>query len=683
MSRVKQDHATLFSTGESTIHHEEVGRHRNCNKVQYFPSKSPERHRPRKPAYSQSDSQIRSLPGSPVCSPAGSRSSSPVGIHAGSAVKSKSKHAARHGQAGNILREAASQPREPSRTHCPLLKQAVHQNPSHAAWKTYCRRPSSPACSPAVSRSSGPTDSSARSFSGSQTSHPDSGPKGLLAPSCSYFRSLSNSCPDLTDSGPYSFLIPPESYAHSLSGSLYNIPDSGPRSLEIEVNSQKTSEQSSPPQKFGVNKMKKKVRSEKDRLMGSPVNSHASSRVCRLPDTNQPHSSVSSRALQHKAVGAPIRLAACPTEGIGNKPTNNKVAPCAQGPAWTPKTGPMCMPASRRTGPWIQRSSRRGSSPAALATVSRKPMVGHFKVWESNSESSSPSLYITTIEDEYGQRRHHVKGLQNLPAERGVRYDEWDWELVMIVADNEYAVQDWTHSVVGHWLKDLINSYQENIILIMKSVKNGLYIKVILEVLREDGSIGEKVREAYEIFVRMIEKFAVSPDITHVQFQSQDTIRVRHGAMYGHYLRAQDDNVRMDNCSNPPAHEFTCYTFSGLDETDGLPGQTIFLCVLQEPQTNYFLVPCGKSPRLRAIQGTELDIKIEHITQADPRFFRMIQAGGGQGTYFLKPLVFKDYYLEFNVHRGLTLQRCEPPPYVRCETARNFTFEFIPVGRAM
>nr|KAG5708237.1 hypothetical protein BaRGS_021171 [Batillaria attramentaria] len=71
----------------------------------------------------------------------------------------------------------------------------------------------------------------------------------------------------------------------------------------------------------------------------------------------------------------------------------------------------------------------------------------------------------------------------------GIRYDEWDWELVMIVADNEYAVQDWTHSVVGHWLKDLIDSYQENIILIMKSVKNGLYIKVILEVLREDGSI--------------------------------------------------------------------------------------------------------------------------------------------------------------------------------------------------
>ncbi|KAK7499233.1 hypothetical protein BaRGS_00009493 [Batillaria attramentaria] len=297
---------------------------------------------------------------------------------------------------------------------------------------------------------------------------------------------------------------------------------------------------------------------------------------------------------------------------------------------------------------------------------------------------SSPSLYITTIEDEYGQRRHHVKGLRiNLPAERGIRYDEWDWELVMIVADNEYAVQDWTHSVVGHWLKDLIDSYQENIILIMKSVKNGLYIKVILEVLREDGSIGEKVREAYEIFVRMIEKFAVSPDITHVQFQSQDTIRVRHGAMCRHYLRAQDDNVRMDNCSNPPAHEFTCYTFSGLDETDGLPGQTIFLCVLQEPQTNYFLVPRGKSPKLRAIQGTELDIKIEHITQADPRFFRMIQAGSGQGTYFLKPLVFKDYYLEFNVHRGLTLQRCEPPPYDRCETARNFTFEFIPVGRAM
>lgn len=311
----------------------------------------------------------------------------------------------------------------------------------------------------------------------------------------------------------------------------------------------------------------------------------------------------------------------------------------------------------------------------AGAVCDVKLMMGHY---ELGTTSCGPSLCITTVVGDGQDRcKHHLRGLSKCS---GYKYDEWDWEVLRV---NEETVLGWTHCVLTDRLQQL-QKKEENIHLVLRHVNEESTgaIDIILNIIRdltEDGSLGEKLRAVYEVTLRMSQKVAASPNIKHVRFDRPHYIRVRHGALKGRYLTASRDSVSMDLTTEPPKHIFRCYTFHGQDQTDG---EAVFLCVLQEIAADSYLVPCPKfSPKLRSVQASLLDVHVEQIKTADPRFFCMVQAGQEDDTFFLRPLVYKDFYLCYDVVNNLKLQRCKTPPYAPGNsgdnTSSNFTFEFI------
>ncbi|PVD19122.1 hypothetical protein C0Q70_21684 [Pomacea canaliculata] len=336
-------------------------------------------------------------------------------------------------------------------------------------------------------------------------------------------------------------------------------------------------------------------------------------------------------------------------------------------------------------------------------------------------QDTTASFYVTTFKGD--RHRHYVTGVDRLSS-----YLECQLWLV-----NSHNVFHWTHEMLTHWLRELEALDQETVLtLVATTYKNNRRVDTYLEVVfipihldgRGVGSQGKKsvcdcrkknsnssggggsnssgggggnssgggggnssgdggcsnMKHGYEILIRAIQKQTVIIKVTNVSFQRPaQQIRIRHGAQYGHFLRAESNcqSLSMTYDASGCEHVFTCYKFVGDDDT---LDRVVFLCVLQVYGKSQFIVPSPTSSRLTTLKSSALDTSIDSLKEADPRFFAMVTSGQGEETYFLRPLMFQNYFIYYDAVDGLKLKLCDPPPYDErfLENVSNFTFEFLP-----
>ncbi|KAK7090744.1 hypothetical protein V1264_010504 [Littorina saxatilis] len=233
-------------------------------------------------------------------------------------------------------------------------------------------------------------------------------------------------------------------------------------------------------------------------------------------------------------------------------------------------------------------------------------------------------------------------------------------------------------------------------------------LKVIIELdyIYEDGSgsIGDKARAVYTIIVRVIDRAITTPDVTDVTYQDCRVIRIRHGALVGHFLKVGSDSrlcmAETESISETDA-QFKCYQFFGHDQTDSGGGggrgagggrgggrsgggdgddQWPMLCVLQDLRSKSFVEVNAITSRLVTDpdrnHGLGKDIK--QITKPDGRFFILIATDKTASKYCLTPLILRKYYLRFDAVDGLKLEKLKKPPYCNPEIKRAYDFEIVP-----
>ncbi|XP_025080153.1 uncharacterized protein LOC112555836 [Pomacea canaliculata] len=288
-------------------------------------------------------------------------------------------------------------------------------------------------------------------------------------------------------------------------------------------------------------------------------------------------------------------------------------------------------------------------------------------------QDTTASFYVTTFKGD--RHRHYVTGVDRLSS-----YIECQLWLV-----NSHKVFHWTHEMLTHWLRELEALDQETVLtLVATTYKNNkrvdTYLELVFIPINLDGrGVGSQVKHGYEILIRAIQKQTVIIKVTNVSFQGPaQQIRIRHGAQFGHFLRAESNcqSLSMTYDASGCEHVFTCYKFVGDDDT---LDRVVFLCVLQVYGKSQFIVPSPTSSRLTTLQSSALDTSIDSLKEADPRFFAMVTSGQGEETYFLRPLMFQNYFIYYDAVDGLKLKLCDPPPYDEkfLENVSNFTFEFL------
>ncbi|XP_076435804.1 uncharacterized protein LOC143275519 [Babylonia areolata] len=283
--------------------------------------------------------------------------------------------------------------------------------------------------------------------------------------------------------------------------------------------------------------------------------------------------------------------------------------------------------------------------------------------------------------------RHFLSGLHEIES----HYREA--ELVQI---NQVDVRTWSHVRVTAHLNQQLDVLSERDLTMTVRARDSEGRKHIVEVtvnaIFEDG-IGDSVRAAYDIIVRLTDKIVTTPDVTDVQFEGTCYVRVRHGAQTGFFLKVGSDHIL---CMDVPPSEkndyvFKCYNFIGHNHVTGggggegeeeEEGGYPRLCVLQQPRSGRFVAACPISGCLKTDEEKGFHTDIQSITKPDCHFFIVHASGNAGETFCIRPLVMRNYYLRYDAVRGLKLAKCKTPPYKDFAIIRYFSFEFVPATLA-
>ncbi|XP_076453657.1 uncharacterized protein LOC143288880 isoform X2 [Babylonia areolata] len=272
-----------------------------------------------------------------------------------------------------------------------------------------------------------------------------------------------------------------------------------------------------------------------------------------------------------------------------------------------------------------------------------------------------------------GSLRHYVYGLSKLES----HYRESE-----LLTVGGRSVKGLPHIAVCGFLQEMFATECKMELLVTDEMGRKHRVEAQIDIIFEDG-VGDKVRQAFNIIIRLVDNIITKPDVTDLAYEQCDCIRVRHGANTGRYLRVRaDTTLSMDVPVSLNDYVFNCYKFWGHVRSGGGAnhggddGSWCQLCVLQESRSLRYVVAKAWNKRLKA---GNLLTDMQSIQKPDPRFFILHHSGDGDyRQYCLRSLDLYNDFLRYDRCCGLQLVRCDIPPYEDPARVRFFSFEFVP-----
>ncbi|XP_067669717.1 uncharacterized protein [Haliotis asinina] len=241
---------------------------------------------------------------------------------------------------------------------------------------------------------------------------------------------------------------------------------------------------------------------------------------------------------------------------------------------------------------------------------------------------------------------------------------------------NHVNVLGWSHQEVMETIRHLKNKITFTFFREKKDFEEGhilqtddLFIEITftLSDLGSDGkgiSIGDVASHVKDVTIKIIQNITYKSTLTFVQYCGTKQVKIGHGALTQHFLRATNENVTMEpQTSDQEAYCFLMHSYSVQDAAGRDPEQLKCMVAFQSCLNKKFLM-CRKGSNKLSLLQTDIDDHPkagETVKVANSPCLFLMTVSSSDDIY-LESVAYEGYFLGFDKVDLLELTHLPVPP---------------------